>query len=145
MYGIKHLLPGCHHHLCKSFLPILSTSYAPEAYWSRCQQPIIVTSFQVMGKGIPDIVAGQSTRSERDCTSDRGDALFQREAVQHAHDAIPKEGRGQKTGAMVDRRIHLLDRARRRMSDTGAEVAAACTKARTATEPGTTRWERAEG
>eukprot|EP00752_Nemacystus_decipiens_P006721 g6044.t1 len=82
---------------------------------------------EIMGKGIPEIVAGQSRYSEGSHAADGAD------------DAISKEEGESKTEVMVDRRIHLLDRARRRMADAGAKVAKACSEARSATEPDAAR------
>lgn len=112
----------------------------------------------MMGRGVPDIVAGQSSFSGKSCTTDEGecssqaggrdndsppaDALSEHD---RAHDAMPEEKGDKKTEAGVDKRINLLDRARRRMADAGAKAAAACGEARAATESGAAHRTGVEG
>lgn len=114
-----------------------------------------------MGKGIPDIVAGQPNCNEGSCATDGGgdaSSLLEARRRTHqsstadtpsehdrAHDAMSKEGGGKKAEDGVDTRIHLLDRARRRMADAGAKAAAGCSEARAATEPDAARRAGAEG
>ena len=113
-----------------------------------------------MGKGIPDIVAGQSNCSEGFGNTDGGGASSLLDAGRPTHeslaadspsendgdhDAVSEEGGRSNAKDAVDKRIHLLDRARRRMADAGAKAAAACSEARAATEPDAARWAGAEG
>ena len=113
-----------------------------------------------MGKGIPNIVAGQSSCSKGSFITDGGEVSSLLDAGRRvdasstvdvprdhdgAHDAVSEEGGGKKAEDVVDKRIHLLDRARRRMADAGAKAAAACSEARAATEPDAARWAGAEG
>lgn len=115
---------------------------------------------QIMGKGIADIVARQSSGSEGRYATDGGDISSQLGAWprtdepptadilsdnDRAHDTMSEEEGGKKDGAGVDKRIHLLDIARRWMADAGTKVAAACRKALAATEPDATRRAGVEG
>lgn len=101
-----------------------------------------------MGKGIPDIVPGQSSCSEGSCTaggedssqlegrrrndkSPTADILVEQD---RAHDAVLEEEGGKKAEDGIDKQIHVLDRARRWMADAGAKVAAACNEAKASTE-----------
>lgn len=107
-----------------------------------------------MGKGIPDIVTGQFSGGDGSCTTDgrhspstteaapradefpNADIRSERSEHDRAHDTLSEEEGGRKAEAGVDRRIHLLDRARRRMADAGVKASAACSEARAATKSG---------
>lgn len=104
---------------------------------------------QVMGKGIPDIVPDQqSSCREGSCTADekhdpslleggRSDDESRVTDTLSEHDRARDgmfDGEGGKKEAGVDKRIHILDRARRWMADAGAKTAAACSEARASTE-----------
>eukprot|EP00903_Cladosiphon_okamuranus_P016193 g14943.t2 len=112
---------------------------------------------KIMGKGIPDIVAGQCNGSEGSCTTNGGKASSLLEAgsrtdeghlTEHdrAHDdAISEEEGEKKADAGVDERIRILDRAKRWMADAGAKAAVACSEAKAAMESNATRQVDAEG
>ncbi|CAM9401133.1 unnamed protein product [Ectocarpus fasciculatus] len=132
---------------------------------------------KVMGKGIPDLVAGPdnnppakqmagdeaktegSTAGSPPATS-RGINSAPKAAAQmiagssgskspgtaflgeqeDGQGGLEQQGGGEKAG--LDRRIHLLDSARRRMADAGATIAVACAEAKAAAESGTTSLPR---
>ncbi|CAM9120215.1 unnamed protein product, partial [Ectocarpus sp. 13 AM-2016] len=133
---------------------------------------------KVMGKGIPDVVAGQQNNQPAkqmagDEAKTEGSTAGSPPAnPQGINPAPPKaappmnagsngskppgtaffgeqengqSGLKQQRGAekvALDRRIHLLDSARRRMADAGTTIAAACAEAKAAAESGTTALAR---
>ena len=117
-----------------------------------------------MGKGIPDIVAGDSANGSTP-SSPAGTQTVDRALALEAggcekgspvtavlgeddrvHNAAAKEGEGErKSEAEVNQRVHLLDRARRRMVEAAAKAATACDEARAAMEPGSERRRTVEG
>lgn len=115
----------------------------------------------MMGKEIPDIVTGQCSGSEGSCTTNEGKASSPLEAgprtdesstagIPNEHDRahddpMSEEVGGKKAKAGVDKRIDLLDRARRCMADAGAKAAVSCSEARAATESDATRRADVEG
>lgn len=131
-----------------------------------------------MGKGIPDIVAGEENnppakQMEGDEATTKGRAADPPPATpqgnnsvtpnaaaqmiagraflgeqengqegleQQGDSGLEQQGGSEKAG--LDRRIHLLDNARRRMADAGATIAAACAEAKAAAESGSTLMAR---
>lgn len=139
---------------------------------------MLVDRRKVMGKGIPDLVAGQEnnqpatqmpgdeaktegstpgsppatpqginsapskaaaqTIAESSCNIPSGTAFLG--AQENAQGGLEQQGGAENAG--LDRRIHLFDSARRRMTDAGATIAAACAEAKAAAESGITELAR---
>lgn len=125
-----------------------------------CHRLIGAIFVQIMGKGIPDIVAGHSSESEGNCATngretssplvagprfDESPAAGTLNENDGAHDAMSEGEGGKNDGAGVDKRILLLDRARRWMADAGAKAAGVYSEAKSATESDATRRAGVEG
>ncbi len=110
-----------------------------------------------MGKGIPDLLSGQSTGAVENgsagsppvaMTSDEAHILQAGHGEisltaaglgedDRAHGDAAEDERNKNDDPGVNHRIRLLDRARRGMVEAAAKVATACTEARAAIDPGT--------